>query len=144
MTRYLIGLTGCVLLAGGALLANQGTLVRPWIGDVAADAVLAPTYAQPGTVFTPRGRWRNLGPDPATFVGVFRILDPETVEVYHEEVMTTSPVPQGGTVELRFPDDSLTIEGRYTAVCSTIAIGDPNPVNDVVRRTFRVSDGGSI
>jgi hypothetical protein len=124
---------------GGRLLADSSWFwVRgtPW-RDVEAVYVLSPFGDVETLAFTPMGRVRNNGSDPASFESFFIIENSGGAVVYEDSVGLMMLDP-GESADVCYHGGWISVIGNYTAAESVFMVGDQKPRNDVVRRAFRV------
>lgn len=111
--------------------------------DVAAKEIISPrgTFDTNATV-TPQACWENVSSNPATFFAYFALNNPNNIRVYTNSVVISELAPGKDTVISFTPYSLGTTEGRWTASCSTVAVGDTYPENDWIMSEFCVVQGG--
>ncbi len=108
-------------------------------GDVGTDDILAPVgLITPGTVVTPRARFRNHTAENATFNAYYVIRDAANAEVYRDSVLGLT-LNGNSTVNRSFATWAANPVGTYTAVAWTVLAGDQNPANDTATASFNVN-----
>ena len=109
--------------------------------DIGVTQILQPgAYVQLNTDIIPTATWRNYSStDESSFTAWFLLESPTLGWFYAESEPVT--LAAGEEVTLTFPTHNVAEDsGNWTARCSTVASGDPNPGNDVLNRPFTVGD----
>ena len=112
--------------------------------DIGITAILAPVgYVDTCVTVTPRAVWHNYSTVySANFSAWFSITDPNDVEVY-SDVVPVSGLGIGMDTNVVFDDFTIdTTRGIWAIRCSTYALSDTNPANDVLISNFGVYPGG--
>ncbi|MBK6934238.1 MAG: hypothetical protein IPH17_03935 [Bacteroidales bacterium] len=106
--------------------------------NVAVTSILLQNIYNTGTVIQPKAKISNLGLNDETIDITFKIND-GTSDVYTSTV-TGYTIISGDIDTITFtPDWTASTPGDFTATC-TITTSDDDPTNDILTKTFIVSD----
>lgn len=115
---------------------------QPGDAQVAVTGIVEPArWVDTNSVVAPTAIWRNYGGQPAAFSAYFALVDPAGVRVYDEMQAVPSLAPARDTV-LVFPSYNFgTNTGTWVARCSTSALYDTIPADDILQMEFTVYAG---
>lgn len=111
--------------------------------DVSMEDIVAPAgTVVPGSTVYPSGVWRNRQLQAVNFVAYFFLIDRLGTRRYSQAIQVNG-LGAGRDTILVFPvTQPLNDTGRWIARCSTYAIGDVDPMNDIREEWFLVRDPG--
>ncbi len=119
---------------------NEVYYLRGNLVDGGVVAIVSPSgRVVPGTTVSPRATWRNYRPyNLVDFRAFCFLISPGGSRVYTESLTVTDLSP-GAETTLVFPDFVVNEMGSWTVRCSTAAVLDMNPANDVQEAEFVVA-----
>ena len=119
--------------------AQYGKLVFRTLqsGDVGVSAINAPiNNVLPNTAVTPSATWHNYGTTPMTGTAYLFLTDPLGARVYTQSQPLS--LAGGANGNPTFAPYTVVDTGTWAVKCSTVAVGDNNPANDIRNGTFTV------